>query len=183
MALRKRILAVVAGAAALIVLTASIAMALEQTNGTGTTHNGASIGYNAKIDLTGQITYVTHDGTMWWVQCDTILNYRNLKPDAKGGLRTKVIAECTDKDGNTLWAEIYFTDRGEPGTADRIRAFFTYDSNFISDPNADPDVWLTQCNSGATITEGCMDAGRIQNGNVQIHQDADLNETLVVATV
>jgi hypothetical protein len=181
--LRKRVLAVVAASAALIILTASVAMALEQTNGTGMTHNGATIGYNAKIDLTGQITYVTHDGTGWWVQCDTILNYRNLKPDKKGGLRTKVIAECTDKDGNTLWGEFYFTDHGEPGDRDIIRAFFTYDSNYISDPNADPDVWLTQCNTGATITEGCMDSGRIQNGNVQIHQDADLNETLVVATV
>jgi len=174
---------VIATAAALVVLTAGVAFALEQTNGTGKTHNGATLGYNAKIDLTGQMTYVTHDGTDWWVQCDTILNYRNLKPDKRGGLRTKVIAECTDKDGNTVWAEFYFTDRGEPGDHDIIRAFFTYNGNFVNDPNADPAVWLTQCNTGVTITDGCMDAGRIQNGNVQIHQDADLMETVLVSTV
>lgn len=163
--LRSLVLAPVA-----LALGVGTAVALEQTNGSGKTHEGATIGYNAKDDLTGQITYVSHDGTGFWVQCDDLSSYRNQKPSPKGFPRTKVTAPCEDKDGNTIYAEIYFVDRGEPGTRDVIRAFFTYDPAFALDANADPDVYLTLCNSGVTITEGCNDRGRIQDGNVQIHQ-------------
>lgn len=166
-------------AAVVALVTAGVAFALDQTNGTGKTHNGATIGFNAKLVLEGQITYVTHDTTGWWVQCDEVTSYRNLKPLATGALRTKVTASCEDKDGTPLWAEFYFVDRGEPGDRDIIRAFFTYNSAWAMDANGDPAVWGTQCNTGVEITEGCMDSGIIQKGNVQIHQDAESMETMV----
>jgi hypothetical protein len=177
--MRRRSIGAVVAALMVVALGATAAIAVEQTNGTGKTHNGATIGFNAKLDLKGQITYVTHDGTKWWVQCDEITSYRNLKPSPSGALRTKVTAECEDKDGTTLWAEFYFIDRGEPGDRDVIRAFFTYNAAYALDANADPAVWDTECNTGVEITEGCNDRGIIQKGNVQIHQDADLVETLV----
>jgi hypothetical protein len=116
---------------------------------------------------------------MWQVHCAEVTSYRNLTPDGQGGLRTKVTAACEDKDGIPVWAEFYFTDRGEPGKNDIVRAFFTYDPTFALDANGDPDVYLTQCNGGVAPTEGCMDVGRIKKGNVQIHQDGDLSETVI----
>src|SRR5262245_6155237 len=166
MAVRKQVIAVIAATAAFTMLMVGIALAVEQTNGQGRTHNGSSLGFNAKLNLTGEITYTTHDMTMWQVHCPTITSYRNMTPDAQGGLRTKVTAECQDKDGKTVYAEFYFTDRGEPGKNDIVRAFFTYDPTYALDANGDPNVWLQQCNDGVAPTLGCMDAGRIKKGNV-----------------
>jgi hypothetical protein len=172
----------------ILVLMVGAAVALDQTNGSGLTHNGASLGFNAKKDLTGNITYTTHDGTNYQIQCrDGLTSYRNLRPTPRGYLRTKVIAVCSDgpdSQGTTVYVEIYFVDRGEPGNRDIVRFFVSYDPNYAGDPNGDPNVWLTQCNTGADIAAagGCMDSGIITAGNVQIHQDPDptLAETVVI---
>ena len=65
-----------------------------------------------------------------------------------------VTSTCTDQDGATIWMEAYWADRGEPGTLDSARIYFTYDPDFAQDPDNDP----------AAIG----DVGHIQNGNVQI---------------
>jgi hypothetical protein len=185
--MRKRLLRSLVFVPAILVMMVGAALGIDQTNGTGGTHNGASIGFNAQIDLSGNITYTTHDGTNYQIQCrDGLTSYRNLRPTPRGYLRTKVIAVCSDgpdSQGTTVYVEIYFVDRGEPGDRDIIRFFVSYDPNYASNPNGDPNVWLTQCNTGADIAAagGCMDSGIISNGNVQIHQGADLtNETLVL---
>jgi hypothetical protein len=186
--MRKRLMRSLVFVPVILVLMLGSALAADQTNGQGITHNGASLGFVAKLDLTGNITYTTHDGTNYQIQCrDGLTSYRNLKPTPKGYLRTKVIAVCSDgpdAQGTTVYVEIYFVDRGEPGDRDIVRFFVSYDPAFASDPNADPNVWLTQCNTGADIAAagGCMDAGIIQDGNVQIHQDPDptLAETVVI---
>ena len=70
-------------AAALLVvaLGVSAAIALDQTNGSGLTHEGASLGFNAKLHLRGEITYTSHDGTEFQVFCRGGLpSYRNLAP-------------------------------------------------------------------------------------------------------
>jgi len=147
------------------------ASALDQTNGTGKTHEGASLGFNAKANLRGNITYTSHDGTGFQIKCrDGLTRYQNQRPTANGHLRTRVTATCTDKSGTTVYVEIYFVDRGEPGDRDVIRAFFTYDPAFALNANGDPDVFLTRCNNGTVITEGCSDRGIIGKGNVQIHR-------------
>ncbi len=154
-----------------LALTIGTAGALDQTNGTGKTHEGASLGFNAKADLRGNITYTSHDGTKFQVKCrDGLTAYQNQPRTAAGHLRTRVTATCTDKTGKTIYVEIYFVDRGEPGRRDVVRAFFTYDPAFALDANSDPDVFLTTCNSGVVITEGCSDRGVIKKGNVQIHR-------------
>jgi len=110
-------------APAMFVLMVSVAIAADQTNGSGLTHEGASLGFNAKANLHGNITYTSHDGTMFQVFChDGLTSYRNLAP------------------------------------------------TFALDANADPDVYLMKCNSGADVTVACNDAGIITTGNVQIHQ-------------
>jgi hypothetical protein len=154
-----------------LILGAGTALAVQQTNGSGLTHEGASLGFNAKLDLRGEITYTSHDGTGFQVMCrDGLTAYQNQKPTAQGALRTRVTATCTDKDGSTIYVEIYFIDRGEPGTRDVERIYFTYDPAFALDANGDPNVYLMTCNSGAPVVLGCNDAGIITTGNVQIHQ-------------
>lgn len=175
---------VLAAALMVIALGATAAIALDQTNGSGLTHEGASLGFNAKADLRGEITYTAHDGTGFQVFCrDGLTSYRNLAPTAQGYLRTKVTATCTDKDGVTIHVEIYFIDRGEPGNRDVERIFFTYDDAYALDANGDPNAWLTKCNSGVPITLACNDNGVITAGNVQIHvgQSAAQKWTVVLA--
>lgn len=169
--MRKKLLKSFALVPAVLVFTMSIAIAVDQTNGSGLTHEGASLGFNAKANLHGNITYTSHDGTMFQVFChDGLTSYRNLKPTAAGALRTKVTATCKDKTGTTIYAEIYFIDRGEPGNRDVERIYFTYNAAFELDANADPDVYLMTCNSSVEVTVACNDAGIITTGNVQIHQ-------------
>lgn len=169
--MRKKLLRSLALVPAVLVFTMSIAIAVDQTNGSGLTHEGASLGFNAKANLHGNITYTSHDTTMFQVFChDGLTSYRNLKPTAAGALRTKVTATCKDKAGTTIYAEIYFIDRGEPGNRDVERIYFTYNAAFELDANADPDVYLMTCNSGVEVTVACNDAGIITTGNVQIHQ-------------
>jgi hypothetical protein len=172
----KRLLAALIVTPVILVLGVGFAAAQNQTNGSGLTHEGASLGFNAKANLMGNITYTSHDGTMWQVMCrDGLTSYRNLKPAPNGALRTKVTADCEDKDGVPIYVEIYFIDRGEPGDRDVERIFFTYDATYRLDANADPDVWLMTCNSGVAPTDACNDNGIISTGNVQIHQGANLS--------
>lgn len=169
--MRKKLLKSLVLAPVAFVLMVSVAIAADQTNGSGLTHEGASLGFNAKANLNGNITYTSHDTTMFQVFChDGLTSYRNLAPTASGALRTKVTATCKDKEGTTIYAEIYFIDRGEPGNRDVERIYFTYNAAFALDANADPDVYLMKCNSGVDVTVACNDAGIITTGNVQIHQ-------------
>ena len=165
------------------VMTIGVAIALDQTNGSGVTNEGASLGFNAKGDLSGNITYTSHDGTGFQVMCrDGLTKYINQPPSPRGHLRTRVVAACTDQDGVPIFVEIYFVDRGEPGDRDVERIFFTYDAAFANDPNSDARVRLMECNSGVEVTIACNDTGVIQDGNVQIHMSSDpsVRQTVVI---
>ncbi len=165
------------------IMTMGVAMALDQTNGSGVTNEGASLGFNAKGDLSGNITYTSHDGTGFQVMCrDGLTRYVNQPPSPKGHLRTRITANCTDQNGVPIFVEIYFVDRGEPGDRDVERIFFTYDAAFARDANGDQNVYLMECNSGVEVTLACNDTGVITDGNVQIHMSSDpvLRETVVI---
>ena len=171
--MRKKLLRTMVLVPVALILSIGVANALDQTNGSGLTHEAASLGFNAKGDLRGEITYTSHDGTGFQVMCrDGLTKYVNQPTSPSGALRTRVTATCTDQNGDTIYAEIYFIDRGEPGDRDTERIFFTYDPAHAGDANSDPNVFLTTCNSGVEITLGCNDAGMITAGNVQIHQSS-----------
>ena len=166
--MRRRMLSALTLAAAAAVLMTTTAFAMQQTNGSGKSHNGASVGFNAKANLKGNFTYTTHDKTGFQVKCrDGYTRYQSQPPTTQGDLRSHVTATCKDKDGTTIYMEVYFIDRGEPGVRDVERIFFTYDAAFALDANGDPAVWLTKCNTGANAP--CNDVGIIDKGNVQIH--------------
>ena len=165
----KRLLRASALAPVMVLMVASAAWALNQTNGTGITFAGATAGFAAKESLNGHFTYVTHDGTGLMVSCFDYDRYANQPPNTKGYLRTHWTATCRDQDGTTIYVNVYAVDSGEPGTFDKLRIFMTYDPAFAKDPGDDPAARATVCNTGSGAP--CHDVGIIQNGNVQIHQD------------
>ena len=55
--------ALLAALAISFVLVGTAALALEQTNGQGTTHDGGHLGFNAKADLTGNLEYHNADNS------------------------------------------------------------------------------------------------------------------------
>ena len=171
--MRKKLLRTVFLVPVAFILSIGVAIAANQTNGSGLTHEGASLGFNAKGDLRGNITYTSHDGTGFQVMCrDGLTHYVDQPTSPSGALRTRVTADCTDQNGDPIFVEIYFVDRGEPGDRDTERIFFTYDPAHGGDANGDPNVFLMTCNSGVEVTLGCNDAGMITAGNVQIHQSS-----------
>ena len=172
--MRKKLLRSIVLVPVVLILSIGVANALDQTNGSGLTHEGASLGFNAKGDLRGEITYTSHDGTGFQVMCrDGLTRYVNQPTSPSGALRTRITATCTDQNGDTIYVEIYFIDRGEPGDRDAERIFFTYDPDFAHDPDSDPNVSLMTCNSGVEVTLACHDTGIITAGNVQIHQSSN----------
>ena len=61
--MRKRFTTVVVLTSAALALCVGIANAVVQTNGNGQTHLSASLGFNAKADLRGELNYNSDDGT------------------------------------------------------------------------------------------------------------------------
>lgn len=139
---------------ALLVVLGGTAMAASmQTNGLGRTHGGASLGFNAKSNLSGHLTYISHN-QKFKVWCKGYTHYgQHIAPNRV--LRSKVNATCKDQNGATVYFEGYFVDRGEPGVNDRARLYFSYNPAFASDPDNDPNA--------------LVDKGVIQHGNIQIH--------------
>ena len=110
-------------------------------------------GFNAKADLSGHLTYVTHDGSGLVVFCSGYNSYRE-GTTAAGFLRVRVTATCEDATGTTIYLKAYFIDKGEPGTKDKVLLYLSYDPAFKHNAELDPNA--------------IIDAGVIQEGNVQI---------------
>jgi hypothetical protein len=149
----RKILKAVAIVPVVIALTAGAALALNQTSGQGLTAEGNSLGFNAKADLSGHLTYVTHDGSGLVVFCSGYNSYRE-GTTAAGLPRVRVTATCEDATGTTIYLKAYFIDKGEPGTKDKVLLYLSYDATYQRNAELDPNA--------------IVDAGVIQEGNVQI---------------
>jgi hypothetical protein len=173
--------------AAMMLLVAT-AFALEQTNGTGKTNSGNSIGYNAKctealVDnrcpdgkATGHLTFEANNtnntnnivytdpvfGDLKDIKCNDYNSYR-LEFTAHGFPRTRVTATCVGTFADTtatVYIKVYFVDKGEPGTADRINFYASTNRAYRHNAELDPNRLV-------------KDIGVISNGNVQIHTDVN----------
>jgi hypothetical protein len=144
-----------------LALMAGAALALQQTSGQGLTSEGNTLGFNAKANLRGHLTYVTHDGSGLVVMCSGYNSYRE-STTAAGFPRTRVTATCTDQFGETVYLKAYFIDKGEPGTSDKVLLYLSYNPDFKHNAELDPDA--------------IVDAGVIQRGNVQILNNGDTTE-------
>ena len=148
----KRLAVVFTAAALVAVLGATMALAGEQTNGTGKTNAGFTIGFNAKADLTGSFEYQPTDvnGNVLNIHCNDYTRY--VQTTTPNGLYPKSIVNSTFCfDGTTrYYVHAEFVDRGEPGTRD----------------SACITVKLYPGRDNGVLVKDC---GTIQNGNVQIH--------------
>jgi hypothetical protein len=124
-----------------------------QVNGQGQTHLSASLGFNAKSDLTGQLNYNADPAgpdAGFSAHCSGYNFYRSLITPA-GFPEVVLGATCTDKDGATVYLWAAFVDKGEPGSADRENILWSHT--------------LPVTHANAFINDG----GVISNGNIQIH--------------
>jgi hypothetical protein len=124
-----------------------------QVNGNGKTHEGATLGFNAKSDLSGQLEYRSADGS-FSAHCDGYTS-RRLETSSEGLPKPRVTATCIDENGTMVYLKAKFVDRAEPGAhKDIARIWWSY-----TDPNA----------SHAPVIK---DVGAIQDGNLQYHAGA-----------
>ena len=126
----------------------------QQTNGQGLTNEANTLGFNAKADLRGHLTYVAHDGSGLQIKCHGYDSYR-FALTAAGFPRTRVTATCEDQDRTTVYIKVYYIDKGEPGVDDKVLFYASYDAAYRHNAELDPNALI--------------DIGVITDGNVQIH--------------
>ena len=140
-------------AIAAMLVAAQAAAALEQTSGVGQTHESATLGFTAKSDNSGELTYAVDDGT-FWVHCKRFSSYERTE-SPKGYPKVTITArKCFRKNGAQRFLRAVFIDRGEPGIAWDI-ARILWSRTWPATPE--------------TATR--KDRGRITAGNIQILQD------------
>jgi hypothetical protein len=168
--MRRKRLAVIAGLMVVAVLvTSAVAFADGQTNGTGKSNLGFTVGYNAKSDLTGNFEYqpTLADGTALNIHCNDYTRYHETTADH--GAHPKTIFNSTYcYDGDTRYfVHVEAIDRGEGSH---------------EDPPGDAlciTVALFPARSNPVLVKDC---GPVQKGNVQIHTDPDsLVDTQLIA--
>lgn len=141
------------------------ALALDQTNGTGKTALGNTLGFNAKADLTGNFEYqFSTGGTDYNIHCNDYTGY--VQTTTPNGLYPKSLVSstyCFDGNGTRYYIHAEFVDRGEPGTSD----------------SACITVKLFPGRLNPVLYKDC---GTIQDGNIQIHPTNSPADAEMVST-
>jgi hypothetical protein len=155
----KRKLFIVSVMAGVLLVTAGAAIA-GQVNGTGKSHLGNTIGFNAKSNLTGSFEY-------------------NGDPN---GAQSNINAHCNDY---VKYVETTFTDRNQnPGIYPMVKVASTGCSDQLTGQSykivaalvdeGEPGTYDFACVRIYDLRSGKLlvhDRGYIQNGNIQIHLD------------
>jgi len=157
--MRKATIAVLAVSALTIFMVGS-ALA-DQTNGTGKTHLGFTVGYNAKADLTGNFEYQpTINSTDLNIHCNDYTRYTQTVTNSGFPKSIFNATNCFDTAGVQYFVHVEAVDRGEPGV-------LSGDSLCIT----------VKLFPGRTSPWTFKDCGTITDGNVQIHTDT--HDTIV----
>ena len=136
--------------AALMALSMATALAAGgQANGTGKTHNGASLGFNAKADLTGNFEYQSADGSLN-IHCNDYDMFEIMTTTAGFPLAWFSSTNCYDKGGVQYKLIADLIDRGEGHNALRDGGHIVF----------------KRLSDGMKVI---IDVGHIQKGNIQIH--------------
>jgi hypothetical protein len=162
--MRMRKLLIAGMTSVMLLVTASAAMA-GQVNGSGKSHLGNTIGYNAKSDLKGSFEYNGDpNGAQADINahCDDYDSYSDKtytdhkqNPGVYPMVRISTTT-CVDQlNGETYKLVANLVDEGEPGT---------FDFHCIRIFDLETNVMLVH------------DRGYLQNGNIQIHLDTDATE-------
>jgi hypothetical protein len=157
----RRFSAVTVFVAGFLVLTMTAAHA-DWVNGNGQTPKSASLGFNAKDDLTGELNYNADpngEDAGFSAHCKDYLTFAS---GVKfGAPAVRVTASCTDQDEATIYLKASFIDKGEPGSEDMVCILWSY----TYPPK--PDNALIH------------DQGVITAGNIQFHDDPLIADSLV----
>jgi len=176
----KMLVALAIGAIACLSIAAVSLAADGQTNGTGKSHLGYTVGYNAQSDLSGSFEYQPEiNGSTVDIHCggpgaNDFTSYRETTTPKDGYPKTIFNAtKCFDgpigtQDGTRYYVHVEAIDRGEGAQAPQDGLCITV-KLFPARLNPTPLV---------------KDCGDIQDGNVQIHTDTTtaLTTTQIVAT-
>jgi hypothetical protein len=145
---------------ALVTLTALIASA-DATTGTGKSHLGFTVGYNAKSDLTGNFEYQpTINGTDLDIHCNDYTSYTQTTTNKGFPKSIFNASNCYDKAGLQYYIHVEAVDKGEPGVQ-----------------SGDTLCVTVKLFPGKTSPWAFKDCGVITAGNVQIHTSP--NDTIV----
>jgi hypothetical protein len=151
----KRTVVVAVVAAALGAWAISAAFANDQTNGTGKSHLGFTVGYNAKADLTGNFEYQpTINGTDLDIHCNDYTSYTQTTTNQGFPKSIFNASNCWDKAGLQYYLHVEAVDKGEPGVQ-----------------SGDTLCITVKLFPGKTSPWAFKDCGVITAGNVQIHTD------------
>jgi hypothetical protein len=123
--------------------------AQEQANGTGKTAAGATLGFNAQADLTGNFEYQTADG-LFNIHCNDYSMYMSGTTTAGFPKAWFASDNCWDKLGVQYHLVADLIDRGEG-------------ANALQDGGS---IAFRILGTGVRVI---LDRGHIQNGNIQIH--------------
>lgn len=165
--MRRKVL-IVTITAGILLVTAGAAFA-GQVNGTGKSHLGNTIGFNAKSNLTGSFEY-------------------NGDPN---GAQSNINAHCNDY---IKYAESTYTDRDQnPGTYPMVNVTTVSCSDQLTSERykiiahlvdeGEPGTYDFACIRVYDLRSGTLlvhDVGYIQNGNIQIHSDTHSTELVQV---
>jgi hypothetical protein len=157
----RNIAGAVAGFAVVASLSVGSAQAspdFDQASGSGKTYLGATFGFVAKANLTGEIEYQSADHS-FRAHCHNLTSFDRRVPwdpmDDGAVTKVRVTATCTDQNGKTVYFKAKLADHGEPGTADDERIFWSYEGSYAP--------------QGARPTDFISDfGGSISNGNLQV---------------
>jgi len=151
----KRLMLVGTAVVSVLAVTALMASA-DQTNGTGKSHLGFTVGYNAKSDLKGSFEYQpTILGNDLNIHCNDYTRY--ISTATNDGFPKSIFnaTNCFDKEGVRYYVHVEAVDRGEPGVNDSLCIT-------VKTFPAKNSPWTFK------------DCGVIQKGNVQIHEDTTI---------
>jgi hypothetical protein len=161
--MRKGLIAAVI-ACVFAMLTVGAALA-DQTNGTGKSHDGFTVGYVVQADLSGHFEYqpTFADATDHDIKCGQtgqLPDYTSYRETTTNdGFPKSIFNSTYCWEGDTrYYVHVEAIDRGEPGVNDSLCI----------------TVKLFPARLNPTLIKDC---GIIQNGNVQIH--ADTHVTIV----
>lgn len=139
--------------AGFLVLTMTAAHA-DWVNGNGQTPKSASLGFNAKDDLTGELNYNADpngEDSGFSAHCK---DYTGFTSGIKNGFPiVRVSASCTDQEEATIYLKAAFIDKGEPGNEDMVCILWSY-----TNPPRPNNALI-------------HDFGVITAGNIQFHDD------------
>jgi hypothetical protein len=145
--------ALVAASIAVVLLATSAQAEAFRITGGGQTHKGATLGFTAASDRTGELTYRRDDGT-FSLHCTRFASFEE-SVSPKGFAKAEVRArKCWRTNGAQRFLRFVIVDRGAPGiSADIAR------------------MWWSRTWKGLNshIPAKRRDRGRIDAGNITIH--------------